>query len=273
MLMRDFAVLLAKAHPASYELVEKVMIQVDNTLAIGLNRLNWLSKNLEELFLPAEEKISFMSDFLGQIFSLIVHRIEEPIVEVSRFEILDFPEEPVDLSAYLREIREQILSKANKLNSLSMQIESTVLHVIKMFFDKAGYKSKPFERKIPDMGQCSPRSGERREEFICLSPSDLMQLTAMQRLAIQMFVQEPMKSEKKPSSARNATQFILQPSNEWERFNELCKQWSVPLGMQSPRECLGNEFLSSFETRFIEALTMCARNTFEMIKTRANPSL
>lgn len=154
MLMRDFAVLLAKAHPASYELVEKVMVQVDNTFVIGLNRFNWLSKNLDELFLPAEENVSSMSDFLGQIFSLIVHRIEEPIGEVSRFEIWEFPDEPVDLSVYLREIREQILSRANKLNSLSMQIESAVLHVIKMFFDKAGYKSKPFERKIPDMGGC-----------------------------------------------------------------------------------------------------------------------
>ena len=36
---------------------------------------------------------------------------------------------------------------------------------------------------------------------------------------------------------------------------------------------LGNEFLNSFETRFIEALTLCAKNTFEMIKTRANPTL
>ena len=36
---------------------------------------------------------------------------------------------------------------------------------------------------------------------------------------------------------------------------------------------IGNDFLSSFETRLIEALTLCAKNTFEMIKNRANPTL
>jgi hypothetical protein len=76
-----------------------------------------------------------------------------------------------------------------------------------------------------------------------------MQLSSTQRLAIQMFAQDPLKS-------RNPNQFILQPSNEWERFNELC-----------------NEFLSSFEARLIEALTICAKNTFEMIKNRTNPIL
>ncbi|CAF4128186.1 unnamed protein product [Rotaria sp. Silwood2] len=232
-LLKNFSVLLAKAHPTSYELVEKVMTQVDNTLSIGLNRLNWLSKNLDELFLPAEEKISLMSDFLSQISSLIIHRIEEPINEVSRFEILEFPDDSIDFKQFVNDIRQQIIFKAEKLNSLSMQIESAALHVIQMFFDKVGYKSKPFEQKIGDI--------------------DLMQLSSMQRLAIQMFVQDPSKSIKK---TRNPNQFILQPSNEWERFNELC-----------------NEFLSSFEVRLIEALTLCAKNTFEMIKNRANPTL
>ncbi|CAF3741963.1 unnamed protein product [Rotaria sp. Silwood1] len=208
-------------------------IDVDNTLSIGLNRLNWLSKNFDELFLPAEEKISLMSDFLSQISSLIIHRIEEPLNEVSRFEILEFPDDSIDFKQFINDIRQQIIFKAEKLNSLSMQIESAVLHVIQMFFDKIGYKSKPFEQKIGDI--------------------DLMQLSSMQRLAIQMFVQDPSKSIKK---SRNPNQFILQPSNEWERFNELC-----------------NEFLSSFEARLIEALTLCAKNTFEMIKTRANPTL
>ncbi|CAF5019512.1 unnamed protein product [Rotaria sp. Silwood1] len=209
------------------------MNNVDNTLSIGLNRLNWLSKNFDELFLPAEEKISLMSDFLSQISSLIIHRIEEPLNEVSRFEILEFPDDSIDFKQFINDIRQQIIFKAEKLNSLSMQIESAVLHVIQMFFDKIGYKSKPFEQKIGDI--------------------DLMQLSSMQRLAIQMFVQDPSKSIKK---SRNPNQFILQPSNEWERFNELC-----------------NEFLSSFEARLIEALTLCAKNTFEMIKTRANPTL
>ncbi|CAF1075088.1 unnamed protein product [Adineta steineri] len=232
-LLKDLSILLAKAHPASYELVEKVMAQVDNTLSIGLNRLNWLSKNLDELFLPAEEKISLMSDFLNQISSLIIHRIEEPINEVSRFEILEFSDESIDLKKFIDDIRQQIIFKAEKLNSLSMQIESAVLHVIKMFFDKAGYKSKPFEQKLGDI--------------------DIMQLSTMQKLAIQMFTQDSSTLEKK---SRNPTQFMLQPSNEWERFNELC-----------------NEFLSSFEARFIEALTLCAKTTFEMIKNRANPTL
>ncbi|CAF5033627.1 unnamed protein product, partial [Rotaria magnacalcarata] len=53
-----------------------------------------------------------------------------------------------------------------------------------MFFDKAGYKSKPFEQKLGDI--------------------DLMQLSAMQRLTIQMFVQETAKSVRK---TRNPTQF------------------------------------------------------------------
>ncbi|CAF1397791.1 unnamed protein product [Rotaria sordida] len=232
-LLKDFSILLAKAHPTSYELVEKVMTQVDNTLSIGLNRLNWLSKNLDELFLPAEEKISLMSDFLSQISSLIIHRIEEPINEVSRFEILEFPDDSIDFKQFINDIRQQIIFKAEKLNSLSMQIESAVLHVIQMFFNKIGYKSKPFEQKIGDI--------------------DLMQLSSMQRLAIQMFVRDPLKSIRK---SKNPNQFILQPSNEWERFNELC-----------------NEFLSSFEARLIEALTLCAKNTFEMIKNRANPTL
>ena len=107
---------------------------------------------MDELFLPAEEKISLMSDFLGQISSLIVHRIEEPIASLSRFDILELPDEPIDLRAFVQDIRELILARAEKLNSLSMQIESTVLHVIQMFFDKAGYKSKPFEPSIGDLG-------------------------------------------------------------------------------------------------------------------------
>ncbi|CAF0874531.1 unnamed protein product [Adineta ricciae] len=232
-LLKNLSILLAKAHPASYELVEKVMTQVDNTLSIGLNRLNWLSKNLDELFLPAEENVASMSDFLGQISSLIIHRIEEPIHEVSRFEILEFPDDSIDFKQFVQEIRQQIIFKAEKLNSLSMQIESAVLQVVRMFFDKAGYKSKPFEQKLDDM--------------------DIMQLSTMQKLAIQMFVQDFSKLERK---ARNPTHFMLQSSNEWERFNELC-----------------NEFLSSFETRFIEALTLCAKNAFEMIKNRANPTI
>jgi len=128
------------------------IIQVDNTLSIGLNRLNWLSKNLDELFLPAEEKIHLMSDFLDQISSLINYRIEEPINEVSHFEILEFPDDSIDLKKYIHEIRQEIIFKAEKLNSISMQIESTVLHIIKMFFDKLGYQSKPFEQKIGDIG-------------------------------------------------------------------------------------------------------------------------
>ncbi|CAF2894598.1 unnamed protein product [Rotaria sp. Silwood2] len=151
-LLKDFSVLLAKVHPTSYELVEKVMTQVDNTLSIGLNRLNWLSKNLDELFLPAEEKISLMSDFLSQISSLIIHHIEKPLNEVSRFEILECPDDSIDFKQFMNDIRQQIIFKAEKLNSLSMQIESAVLHVIQMFFDKVGYKSKPFEQKIGDIG-------------------------------------------------------------------------------------------------------------------------
>lgn len=93
-----------------------------------------------------------MSDFLDQISSLIVHRIEEPIHEISRFEILEFPEDSIDLKQFVHEIRQQMILKAEKLNSLSMRIESAVLHVIKMFFDKLGYQSKPFEQKIGDLG-------------------------------------------------------------------------------------------------------------------------
>jgi hypothetical protein len=177
---------------------------------------------MDELFLPAEEKLCLMSDFLDQISSLIIHRIEEPINEVSRFEILEFSDDSIDLKQFVNEIREQILLKAEKLNSLSMQIESAVLHVIKMFFDKFGYKSKPFEPKIGDIGI---DINKNKKYFIKFS-IDLMQLSTMQRLAIQMFIQDPSKSEKKAIGSRNPTQFILQPSNEWERFNELCKKRS-----------------------------------------------
>jgi hypothetical protein len=93
-----------------------------------------------------------MSDFLDQISSLIKYRIEEPINEVSHFEILEFPDDSIDLKQFIYDIRQEIIFKAEKLNSLSMQIESAVLHVIKMFFDKLGYKSKPFEQKIGDIG-------------------------------------------------------------------------------------------------------------------------
>lgn len=41
----------------------------------------------------------------------------------------------------------------------------------------------------------------------------------MQRLAIQMFVQDSSKSVKK---SKPSTPFMVEPSNEWERFNELC---------------------------------------------------
>lgn len=152
-LVKNHSKLLAKAHPACYELVEKVILQVDHALSVGLNRLNWLSKNLDELFLPAEEKISLMSDFLDQISSLIIHRIEEPIDEISRFDILEFPDEPIDFKPFVQDIRQQMIVKADKLNSLSMQIESAVLHVIRMFFDRLGYQSKPFEQNIGDLGK------------------------------------------------------------------------------------------------------------------------
>lgn len=170
-LIKDHSRLLAKAHPACYELVEKVINQVDNTLSIGLNRLNWLSKNLDELFLPAEEKLHLMSNFLDQISSLIIHRIEEPIHELSRFEILEFPDEPIDFQPFVHEIRQQMIVKADKLNSLSMQIESTVLHVIKMFFDQLGYQSKPFEQKLGDLGkpiddQCDENIPSARSDAI-----------------------------------------------------------------------------------------------------------
>jgi len=93
-----------------------------------------------------------MSDFLDQISSLIIHRIEEPINEISHFEILEFPDDSIDLKQFVQEIRQQMIAKAERLNSISMQIESAVLHMIKMFFDKLGYQSKPFEQKIRDLG-------------------------------------------------------------------------------------------------------------------------
>lgn len=93
-----------------------------------------------------------MSDFLSQISSLINYRIEEPIHEVSRFEILEFPDDSIDFKQFVHDIRQQIIFKSERLNSLSMEIESAVLHVIQMFFDKVGYKTKPFEQKIEDIG-------------------------------------------------------------------------------------------------------------------------
>ena len=93
-----------------------------------------------------------MSDFLSQISSLITHCIEEPISEVSYFEILEFPGNAIDLKQFVHDVRQQTILKAEKLNLISMQIESAVLHVIQMFFDKAGYKSKPFEQKLGDIG-------------------------------------------------------------------------------------------------------------------------
>jgi hypothetical protein len=93
-----------------------------------------------------------MSDFFDQISSLINHRIEEPINEISHFEILEFPDDSIDFKQFVYDIRQQIIFKAEKLNSISMQIESTVLHIIKMFFNKLGYKSKPFEQKLGDIG-------------------------------------------------------------------------------------------------------------------------
>jgi hypothetical protein len=90
-----------------------------------------------------------------------------------------------------------------------------------------------------------------------------MQLSPIQRLAIQMFVQNPSKS-------KNSVQSTLPPSNEWERFNELCM---LKLRNRNLYFFVGNDFLSAFEVRFIEALTLCAKNTFEMIKNRANPTL
>lgn len=56
-----------------------------------------------------------------------------------------------------------------------------------------------------------------RKEDGCLV--DIMQLSTMQKLAIQMFVQDFSKLERK---SRHPTHFMLQSSNEWERFNELC---------------------------------------------------
>lgn len=93
-----------------------------------------------------------MFNFLDQISSLVNYRIEEPINEISRFEILEFPDDSIDLKQFVQDIREQIILKAEKLNSLSMQIESAILHVIQMFFDKLGYQSQPFEQKIGDIG-------------------------------------------------------------------------------------------------------------------------
>ena len=76
-----------------------------------------------------------------------------------------------------------------------------------------------------------------------------MQLSSIQKLAVQMFTEHTDK-------LKNLDQLSSQPLNEWERFNEHC-----------------NDFLSAYETRFIEALTICAKNTFEMIKARVNPPL
>lgn len=111
-----------------------------------------MSKNFDEFFTSAEEKVSLTSDFLNQISSLIIHRIEEPINEISNFQILELPDDSIDLKQFVNDIRQQIISKSEKLNSISMQIESSVLHVIQMFFDKIGYKSKPFEQKLGDIG-------------------------------------------------------------------------------------------------------------------------
>lgn len=96
-----------------------------------------------------------MSNFLDQISSLIVHQIEEPMIEISRFEIFEFPDESIDLKVFVEKIRDEILIKSEKLNSISMQIELAVLNVIQMFFDKLGYKSKPFEFKLVDLGDKS----------------------------------------------------------------------------------------------------------------------
>ena len=47
-----------------------------------------------------------------------------------------------------------------------------------------------------------------------------------------------------------------------------------PSSRSSASRCSpGNEFLTSFESRFIDALITCAKTTFEMIKARANPAL
>ena len=151
--MNDFSSLLAKAHSSTYELVDKVMIQVDTTLTIGLNRLNWFSKDADAFFRVAEQKISSMSDFLSQISSFIFHRIEQPLIEVSRFDILEFPDHSIDLKSFVEEVRQQIVGRAEKLNLLSIEIESAVLHVIKMFLDRAGYQSKPFEIKLADISK------------------------------------------------------------------------------------------------------------------------
>lgn len=102
-----------------------------------------------------------MSDFLDQISSLIKYGIEEPIHEVSHFEILEFSDESIDLKKYVYDIREEIILKSEKLNSISMQIESTVLHIIQMFFDKLGYQSKPFEQKIGEIGNYLHRIFEK----------------------------------------------------------------------------------------------------------------
>lgn len=57
----------------------------------------------------------------------------------------------------------------------------------------------------------------------------------MQRLAIQMFVQD---SPKKVRKSRNPNQFILQSSDEWERFNELCNYESEKFIMQNKNSFL-----------------------------------
>jgi len=110
-----------------------------------------------------------MSDFLDQIFSLIVNRIEEPINELTRFEILEFPDESIDFKKFVNEIREQMILKSKKLNSLSMQIESAVLHVIQMFFDKLGYQTKPFEPKMADIGLNYSKNHKTNPKLFCFS--------------------------------------------------------------------------------------------------------
>lgn len=128
------------------------IFQLDQTLLVGLNRLNWFSKNLDEFFLPAEEKLRSIYDFLDQISSFIARRIEQPLAELSNLEIFEFPENPIDLKTFLDEIREKIREKSEKLNFLSRKIESAVLHVIEMFFERTGNSERSFEPKITDIG-------------------------------------------------------------------------------------------------------------------------
>lgn len=128
------------------------IFQLDQTLLVGLNRLNWFSKNLDEFFLPAEEKLRSIYDFLDQISSFIARRIEQPLAELSNLEIFEFPENPIDLKTFLDQIREKIREKSEKLNFLSRKIESAVLHVIEMFFERTGNSERSFEPKITDIG-------------------------------------------------------------------------------------------------------------------------